>query len=234
MKNKEVIQLTLSQQARYALSNQSVAVDRPLQQPLSQNIPAMIEELKTWCGTDNAGVAVSFFFRQYSLFITAQFGLIHQHGGYFSVPWRELQFDRVHNYGLPLLQTHVKSSDFQMIAPHERHQAFHEILYRQVDELLTEFKKYIKISPITCWENVLGSVLWFYAGMESRDPRKAAEDMEWLLDSANWEPIKTSYMAKLLGDKPLQQAVSKPLRKTCCLYKELPSFDTCTFCPKPN
>ena len=226
--------MTFPLQARYALSNQSVAVDRPLQQPLSQDIPVMIEELKTWCGTDNAGVAVSYFFRQYALYVTAQFGLLHQHNGYFSMKWQDLRFDRVHNYGLPLLQTHVESASFQEVAVDERFLAFHEILYNQMDELLNEFRKYVKISPITCWENVLGSVLWFYANLENRDARRAGEDMEWLLDSANWKPIKTSYMHKLLGNTPVQQAISKPLRKTCCLYKELPSFETCAFCPQPN
>lgn len=226
--------MTLPQQARYSLSSQSVAVDRLPQQPLSQDIPVLIEELKAWCETDYAGAAVSYFFRQYALFVTAQFSLIHQHGGYFSIHWKDLQFDRVHNYGLPLLQTHINSSSFQTLEGDEKYQAFHEILHQQVDELVKEFKKHIKISPITCWENVLGSVLWFYAGLETREPRKTAEDMEWLLDAANWKPVKTSYLAKLLGDTPLQQAVSKPLRKTCCLYKEMPSFNTCTFCPTPN
>ncbi|ANU09917.1 hypothetical protein A1A1_14684 [Planococcus antarcticus DSM 14505] len=226
--------MTFPQSARYLLSSQSVAVDRTPQQPLSQDIPTMIEELKCWCGTDNAGVAVSYFFRQYALYVTAQFTLLHQHGGYFSIHWWELQFDRVRNYGLPLLETYVKSSTFKHIQPSERSQAFHEVLYQQVDELLNEFKKHIKISSITCWENVLGSVIWFYASLETRSPRTVAEDMEWLLDEANWLPIKTSYLSKLLDNTSLQQAVSKPLRKTCCLYKEMPSFSTCTFCPKPN
>ncbi|MDQ0428167.1 ferric iron reductase protein FhuF [Planomicrobium stackebrandtii] len=226
--------MTLPQQARYFLSSQSVAVDRIPQQPLSQHIPTMIEELKDWCGSDNAGVAVSYFFRQYALFVTAQFHLLHQHGGYFSLHWRELQFDRVHNYGLPLLETHADSTTFKKVMPNERFQAFHEILNRQVNELLNEFKKHIKISPITCWENVLGSVLWFYAGLETQNPRKTAKDLEWLLESNNWKPIKTSYLADLLGTASLEQAVSKPLRKTCCMYKEMPHFATCTFCPKPN
>ncbi len=226
--------MTFPQQAKYLLSNQSVSVDRVPQRPLKQDIPTMIEELKHWCDTDNAGVAVSYFFRQYALYVTAQFTLLHQHHGYFSVDWRELQFDRVHNYGLPLLQTHVSSSTFQVVDSEKRFQAFHDILSKQVDDLLNEFKKHIKISPITCWENVLGSVLWYYASMETRNPRLVAEDFDWLLDDANWKPVKNSYLAKLLGNTPLQQAVSKPLRKTCCLYKEMPSFDTCTFCPKPN
>ncbi|MDJ0330259.1 MULTISPECIES: hypothetical protein [Planococcus] len=226
--------VTFPQQAKYLLSTQSVATDRIPQQPLSQDVPTMIEELKHWCGTDNAGVAVSYFFRQYALYVTAQFSLIDQYNGYFSVDWRELAFDRVHNYGLPLLQVHAKSSTFQPIDAHSRFQAFHDILHRQVNELLNEFKKHIKISPITCWENVLGSVLWFYANLETRNPRKVAADLEWLMNEENWKPIKTSYLAKLLGDTSLQQAVSKPLRKTCCLYKEMPSFNTCTFCPKPK
>lgn len=225
---------TFPQQAKYLLSTQSVAVDRIPQQPLSQDVPTMIEELKHWCETDNAGVAISYFFRQYALYVTAQFSLLDQYNGYFSVDWRELQVDRVHNYGLPLLQIHVKSSTFQPIDADSRFHAFHDILHRQVNELLNEFKKYIKVSPITCWENVLGSVLWFYAGLETRNPRKVAEDLEWLMNEENWKPIKTSYLAKLLGNTSLQQAVSKPLRKTCCLYKEMPSFNTCTFCPKPN
>ena len=226
--------MTFPPQASHALSSQSVAVDRIPQQALSQDIPTMIDELKHWCGTDNGAVAVSYFFRQYALYVTAQFNLIYQHSGYFSVDWRTLQFDRVHNYGLPLLQTHVPSAAFHTIQSNKRYLAFHEILYRQVDELLNEFKKYIKISPITCWENILGSVLWFYASLETRDPRRTAEDMEWLLDPANWKPIKTSYLNKMIGTTPLQQSVSKPLRKTCCLYKKMNSFDTCTFCPKPN
>lgn len=225
--------MTFSQQINYALSTQSVIVDRMPKQALSSDIPTMIEELKTWCDTDNAGVAVSYFFRQYALYVTAQFTLIHQQQGYFSVDWRDLQFDRVHNYGLPLLQTHVKSSAFKSIDADERFQAFHDILYKQVDELLQAFKKHIKISPITCWENVLGSVLWFYASLELRNPRIVAEDFEWLQQSDNWHPIKTSYLANLLGSASLQQAISKPLRKTCCLYKEMPDFDTCRFCPKP-
>lgn len=226
--------MTFPQQVKYGLTAQSVVVDRMSQQALSQDIPTMIEELKTWCDTDNAGVAVSYFFRQYALYVTAQFTLLHQSDGYFDVDWRELQFDRVHNYGLPLLETHVKSATFKLVTPDKRYQAFHDILYKQVDELLNEFKKTTKISSITCWENILGSVLWYYASLESRYPRLVAEDLEWLLQDANWKPIKTSYLAKLLGNTPLQQAVSKPLRKTCCLYKEMPAFATCTFCPTPN
>lgn len=226
--------MTFPPQARSLLSSQSVAVDRIPLQPLSQDIPTMIEELKHWCGSDNASVAVSYFFRQYALYVTAQFSLLYQHGGYFSLHWRELQFERVHNYGLPLLQVHVKSASFQKLEPHDRFQAFHEILHLQVDELLHEFKKYIKLSPITCWENVLGSVLWFYASLENRNPRKVAQDLEWLLEPTNWQPVKTSYLANLLGTASLEQAVSKPLRKTCCLYKQMSSFDTCTFCPNPN
>lgn len=224
----------IPQQTRYWLSSQSVAVDRMPESPLSQDIPVMIEELKNWCGTGNAGVAVSYFFRQYAQYVTAQFTLLYQHGGYFSLHWRELQFDRIHNYGLPLLQTHVQSSAFRTIASSDRYQAFHEILHQQVDELLNEFRKHVKISPITCWENIVGSVLWLYASIENQNSRKAAEDMEWLLDPDNWKPIKTSYFANMLGTASLQHAVSKPLRKTCCLYKEMPSFATCTSCPNPH
>ncbi|ANU22287.1 hypothetical protein [Planococcus donghaensis] len=226
--------MTFPQQAKYGLSAQSVVVDRLPHHALSRDIPTMIEELKMWCDTDNAGVAVSYFFRQYALYITAQFSLLHQQNGYFDVDWRELQFDRVHNYGLPLLQTHVKATTFKLVPPDKRYQAFHDILYKQTDELVHEFKKYIKVSSITCWENILGSVLWYYASLEPRNPRLVAEDLEWLLQHENWNPIKTSYLARLLGNTSLQQAVSKPLRKTCCLYKEMPAFATCTFCPNPN
>lgn len=226
--------MTFPHQAKYGLSTQSVVVDRLPQQSLNVDIPVIIEELKVWCDTDNAGVAVSYFFRQYALYVTAQFSLLHQYNGYFDIDWRELQFDRVHNYGLPLLQTHVSSSTFKTIDSDKRFQAFHDILYKQVDGLIMEFKKHIKISPLTCWENILGSLLWFYASLEPRNPRLVAEDIEWLLENENWKPIKTSYLEKLLGNMPLQQAISKPLRKTCCLYKEMPDFATCTFCPKPN
>lgn len=226
--------MTFPQQLKYALASQSVAVDRSPQYPLSVDPEQMIEELKTWAGAANAGVAVSYFFRQYALFVSAQFDLItHQHA-YFACSWKELRFERIHNYGFNLLQVHVDSRSFTPFSAGERFAAMHFVLLEQTEAFIQEFRKYVKISPITLWENVLGSVLWFYANLERSNPRRAAEDMEWLLDPANWQPAKTSYMQKLLGNVPLSRAVSGPLRKTCCLYKELPNFATCTFCPKPK
>lgn len=226
--------MAISSQLTYALAMHSVSVDRPPLQPLSGSLDEQIKQIKLWSGADNSGVAVSYFFRQYALFVSAQFDLITNYNGYFACSWQDLQFDRVHNYGFNLLQTHVDSKSFITIQPENRFEAMHHVLYEQTDAFITEFRKHVKISPITLWENVLGSVLWFYAGLEKRQPRRAAEDMEWLLEPANWQPIKTSYMQKLLGSQSLERAISAPLRKTCCLYKELPHFATCAFCPNPN
>ncbi|WKA56780.1 (2Fe-2S)-binding protein [Planococcus shixiaomingii] len=226
--------MVFSPQLKYALASHSVTVDRPPSQPLSSDFGTLVDELKRWSGTDNDGVAASYFFRQYALFISAQFDLITNHNGYFACSWQELQFDRIHNYGFNLLQTHVESRYFLAVSPENRFQAMHWVLHKQTDEFIAEFRKHAKISPITLWENILGSLLWFYASVEKRQPRRAAEDMEWLLEPVNWHPIKTSYMEKLIGSQSLQRAISSPLRKTCCLYKELPHFETCTFCPNPN
>lgn len=226
--------MSFSSQIKMTLAAQSVVVDRPPLQALSQDTEKQIEELKKWCGTENGGIAVSYFFRQYALFITAQFNLLAHHHGYFDITPEQLSFDRVHNYGYNLLQTHVSSSDFKAVSPEERFHAFHTILHRQVDALIIEFRQHVKIAPVTLWENILGSVVWFYANLEKQNPRRAAEDIEWLLDATNWVPMRKSFMASLLGDVSLNQAVSKPLRKTCCLYKKLPDFETCTFCPQPD
>ncbi|PSL34298.1 ferric iron reductase protein FhuF [Planomicrobium soli] len=221
-------------QLTYTLAAHSVVVDRIPRQPLSQDLRPMIDEIKRWSGAQNDGVAVSYFFRQYALFVSAQFDLITNHNSYIACSWQNLQFDRVLNYGYNLLQTHVDSRYFSTILPEKRFDAIHFVLHQQTAEFITEFRKLVKISPITLWENILGSVLWFYASLEKRNPRRAAEDMEWLLESANWQPIRTSYMQKLVGSQPLERAISSPLRKTCCLYKELPRFATCTFCPQPK
>lgn len=221
-------------QLKYALAAHSVTVDRLPLQPLPQNFRVMVDEIKHWSAAENDGVAVSYFFRQYALFVSAQFDLITNHNGYFACSWQELRFDRVHNYGYNLLQTHIDSQHFLTIPPENRFAAMHFVLYEQTHKLIAEFRKFVKISPITLWENILGSLLWFYASLEKRQPRRAAEDMEWLLEPANWYPIRTSYMQKLIGSQPLERAVSSPLRKTCCLYKELPNFATCTFCPQPK
>lgn len=226
--------MTFPQQLKYALASQFVSVDRTTHHPLSDDPERMIEELKIWADTANAGVAVSYFFRQYALFVSAQFDLITHQNAYFTCSWNKLQFERIHNYGYNLLQVHVDSSSFARISSDERFAAMHFVLLEQTEAFIQEFRKYVKISPITLWENVLGSVLWFYANLERSNPRRAAEDLEWLLNPANWQPAKTSYLQKLLGEVPLSRAVSGPLRKTCCLYKELPAFATCTFCPKPN
>ncbi|TWT16106.1 hypothetical protein [Planomicrobium sp. CPCC 101079] len=226
--------MPFSAHLKYALAAHSVTVDRPPHQPLPQNSRVMVDEIKHWSNAKNDGVAVSYFFRQYALFVSAQFDLITNHNGYFACSWQELRFDRVHNFGYNLLQTHVDSRHFLTITPENRFEAMHFILHEQTHELIAEFRKFVKISPITLWENILGSLLWFYASIEKRQPRRVAEDMEWLLDSANWQPMKTSYVQKMIGSLTLEHAVSSPLRKTCCLYKELPHFATCTFCPSPN
>lgn len=226
--------MAFPQQLKYALASQSVAVDRPPIQPLSSNIDELVDELKKWAGTDTSGVAVSYFFRQYALFISAQFDLIAHQNAFFACSWQELQYERAHNYGYNLLQIHVPSSSYKPVAATDRFAAMHFVLIEQVEALIQVFRKHVKISPLILWENVLGSVIWFYANMERSNPRRAAEDMEWLLEPANWQPAKTSYMQKLLGDALLAHAVSGPLRKTCCLYKELPDFAVCTYCPNPK
>lgn len=221
-------------QLKLALASQSVSVDRTPIKALSNNLDEMVDELGDWAQTAVPGVAVSYFFRQHALFISAQFELITHHNAFFACSWQELHYDRIHNYGFNLLQVHVDSGSFKKFPPADRFGAMHFVLTEQVDALIKEFQKHIKISPLILWENVLGSLLWFYANLERSNPRRSAEDMEWLFEPANWKPAKTSYMRKLLGDTPLSRAVSGPLRQTCCLYKELPDFAMCTYCPKPN
>lgn len=220
--------------AKQALQMQSVIVDRIPSHPFSSNPEVLIEELKDWCGTENNGVAVSYFFRQIALFVTAQFSLIHQHGGYFKTPPEKLRYGRVHNYGLPLISFYVDSADFVEIPAGKRNDAFHYVLIGQTDALLKQLRLHAKIPPIMCWENVLGSLAWYYATLQHQHPRIAAEDIDWLMDDQNWEPLRKSQWRNFIGATPLERAVSGPMRKTCCLYKELPAFGTCTFCPQPN
>lgn len=220
-------------QLKIRMASQAVAVDRTPSNVLSAEVKLRIEEMKNWSGAENNGVAVSYFFRQYALFVSAQFELLTYHNGYFHCTHEELAFNRIQNYGFNLLEAHVSSVHFKEISPNERFEAFLFILHRQAAELIDSFRQHVKISPLILWDNVLGSLLWFYASLEQRNPRRAAEDLEWLLDAGNWAPMKKSHMSRLLGNASLRQAVSGPLRKTCCLYKELPHFDTCTFCPQP-
>lgn len=218
---------------KIALARQGVAVDRSASHPLSPDTGLRIEEMKDWSQAQNGGVAVSYFFRQYALFVSAQFELIAYQNGYFHCTGEELIFNRAQNYGFHVLETHVSASHYREIDANERFEAFHYILHEQTNGLIESFRQHVKISPLILWDNVLGSLIWFYANLEQRNPRRAAEDLEWLMDNANWAPMRKSHLARLLGNTSLRQAVSGPLRKTCCLYKELPHFDTCTFCPQP-
>ncbi|ANU20324.1 hypothetical protein BBI15_08890 [Planococcus plakortidis] len=220
---------------KQALQMQSVIVDRLPAHPFSSSNPEiLIEELKDWSGTENNGVAVSYFFRQIALFVTAQFSLIHQQGGYFKTPPEKLGYGRIQNYGLPLISFHVESADFIEIPAEQRSEAFRYVLIGQTDALLRQLRRHAKISPITCWENVLGSLAWYYANLQRHYPLMAAEDLEWLMEDQNWEPLRKSQWRNFIGTTPLERAVSVPMRKTCCLYKELAAFDTCTFCPQPH
>ncbi|MGM0896766.1 MAG: hypothetical protein ACQEV0_02645 [Bacillota bacterium] len=224
----------LSTAAKHALQMQSVIVDHNPAHPFSPDPELLAKELKDWCGTDNNGVAVSYFFRQFALFVTAQFNLIHYHGGYFKTRPENLRYGRIHNYGLPLISFHVESADFIEVSPEQRSDAFRHILIGQTNALLQQLRRHAKISPITCWENVLGSLAWYYATLQRKHPRVAAEDIEWLMDDKSWEPLRKSEWKNFIGTTPLERAVSEPMRKTCCLYKELAAFGTCTFCPQPH
>lgn len=225
--------MPFSAHLKIALASQGIAVDRIAPQPLSADIELRIEEMKDWSQAQNGGVAVSYFFRQYALFVSSQFETITHQSGYFHCSGEELVFNRAQNYGFNVLEIHVPSSHFKEIDVNKRFEAFHYILHEQTNALIETFRQHVKISPLILWDNVLGSLIWFYANLEQRNPRRAAEDLEWLMDDANWAPMRKSQFARLLGNTSLRQAVSAPLRKTCCLYKELPNFDTCTFCPQP-
>ncbi|WP_370456135.1 hypothetical protein [Planomicrobium sp. YIM 101495] len=226
--------LTFPPHLKLVLATHSVIVDRSPASLLEGAPRDWIDPLKNWIDADNDGVAVAYFFRQYALFLSAQFDLLVNHGGYFHCPADELQFTRSANYGYPMLETVVSSDCFRTVSDSERYEAMHFILHEQTSTLMATFREYAKVSPITLWENALSSLIWLYANVEKRNPRRAAEDVEWLMDAANWQPMRKSYMLLLLGDTSLQQAVTEPIRKTCCLYKELPAFETCTFCPSPN
>nr|WP_249023503.1 hypothetical protein [Planococcus salinarum] len=154
------------------LAFQSVAVDRSPANPLARAVETRIEELMAWSGAENEGVAVSYFFRQYALFVSAQFQLLTYQNGYFECPAEDLAFNRVHNYGFNLLETHVSSSSFKKIEAGARFSAFHYILHEQTAALIEAFRSSVKISPIILWDNILGSVIWFYANLEQRDPRR--------------------------------------------------------------
>lgn len=234
MVRKGGIVMHLPMAAKHSLQMQSVIVDRLPAHSLSSTPQLLIEELKEWCGTENNGVAVSYFFRQFALFVTAQFNLIHQYGGYFKTAPENLRFGKIHNYGLPLISFHVDAADFVEIPAEQRHQAFHYVLIGQTDALLQQLRRHARISSITCWENVLGSLAWHYATLQRQHPRTVAEDIDWLMDDHNWKPLRKSQWQTFIGTVPLERAVSEPMRKTCCLYKELESFETCTFCPQPH
>lgn len=224
----------LPMELKQSLQLQSVFIDQPAISAFSQDPHYLVEELKSWCGTETDGVAVSYLFRQFALFVSAQFSLIHQYGGYFQTAPDSIIFSRFSNYGLPLMAFHVESADFTEVPKERRGEAFHYVLLQQTDALLQEVRKHAKISPIICWENVLGSLAWYYANLQRNNPRLVAEDLEWLMDEKNWLPLRKSHWREFIGQTPLERAVSTPMRKTCCLYKELPVFGTCTFCPQPG
>lgn len=219
---------------KLALASHSVIIDRSPARVLEGSADDWIGQLKEWCGAENDGVAVAYFFRQYALFLSAQFDLLTNHGGYFHCDAEELRFARSENYGYPLLETAVRSEFYRTVTDAERFGAMHFILHEQTSALMDSFRRHAKVSPITLWENALSSLTWFYANVEKRNPRRAAEDLEWLMDAKNWQPLRKSPMQQLLGNASLEQAVTRPLRRTCCLYKELPAFETCTFCPSPG
>ncbi|MFC3210328.1 hypothetical protein [Planomicrobium okeanokoites] len=136
-------------QLKITLASQSVAVDRLPAKPLSRDTETRIEELKRWSGSDNSGVAVSYFFRQYALFVSAQFHLLTYQNGYFKCAGKDLVFNRVHNYGFNLLETHVSSVHFKTIDANERFSAFHYILHEQTAQLIDEFRSHIKHTKIS-------------------------------------------------------------------------------------
>ena len=183
----------------------------------------------------NTTVAASYIMRRYGMFISTQFVMLATYDEMWSGQAEDIMFGANLEYGNKTISMYIKEAHYKDVSGQPREAMLKEILQNQIHTVILGLRKYSSVSPLTCWENVFGFMLWHYSVLLDQ-PSTAAQaraDLDLLKTDALWEGISSHslFNSYLKGLEP-KQLLNTTVRKTCCFSKDVPGLLKCGFCPK--
>jgi ferric iron reductase protein FhuF len=171
-------------------------------------------------------VAASVFFRRIGFLLAAQFHIIAVHKKLFAGPLSQVGIiyeDYTFKFTVP-------SEGF--IEVQEEEQALRFVLETYGHPLVEFFSLHAKIPKLILWENIWGYVIWAYSQLIQDSVLGAADNLEFLLLDTTWKPqMRRSPFKQFLQNQTALEAMKDYKRITCCLLKEMPNTNKCSYCP---
>ncbi len=178
--------------------------------------------------------AISHFSKRFGQFIAMQFYMLTAYNEIWEGNERDLQFDATQENGLYTICMFANPNDWRYVDDSERETVISTILYKQCFQIVKDLRNTTSISPRVIWDNFFVHIVNVY-GKILDDPKladKAVEDLEILESKEVWARFsdKSLFYDYTKGKAPAS-LVNQPIRKSCCLSKEIPGLGACGYCP---
>lgn len=186
----------------------------------------------TGAATETA--AVSHFTRRYGMFFALQFYMLAAYDEIWDGKVSDICFDVTEEYGVHTVGMFVNPNDWRYVDDDEREQVISNILFKQGHEVMRQVRKTTTISPLTIWENFFGYLVWHYHTLLSNPglADQAMDDLEILESPKVWARFSDkSLFAEYTGGVHPSKLIDVPIRKSCCLSKDIPGLMACGHCP---
>lgn len=178
--------------------------------------------------------AISHFSKRYGQFIAMQFYMLAANDQIWDGNYRDLQFDATEEFGTFTVCMFANPNDWRFVKEEERQSVIGMILFKQCYEIVQALRNTTAISPKVIWDNFFVHITNVY-NILLEDPKlsdQAMEDLELLEEPEVWARFaqKSLYYDYTKGRSP-SALVNQPIRKSCCLSKDIPGQVECGYCP---
>lgn len=176
----------------------------------AENIQLLSESAQQDLGALTAPTAASMFMRRYGLFVAGHLAVFATERKVWTGSAAEVEIVIGEGEPWPVL--------FQL--SHDRwemcgDEGIEKLLERLVDPVVSLMAKNARLPAVISRENLFGYMLWMYVHV--------IEDTRDLSLLPQYE--------RFLQKQSPEDAMANFKRLTCCLYKEVPGFDKCPYCP---
>ena len=186
----------------------------------------LFEKIHDLSGSPTDTVAASIYMKRHGFFIAAQLHLMSEH----HLLWAGNLEDISLFIDNDTLLFSVPPTGFRHVKNRQEDLRF--ILESYGHPIVDYVSKRAKIAKLILWENVWGYVLWMYSMLLQENSSFAQQDLAILLEDETWKPaMRRSPFKQYLNNQQALDAMANYKRTTCCLYKELPNTEKCSYCP---
>lgn len=178
--------------------------------------------------------AISHFSKRYGQFIAMQFYMLTAFDEVWDGNEEDLRFDATNENGVYTICMFANPNDWRYVDDNDRAYTMATILYKQCYQVVQDLRNVTAISPRVIWDNFFVHITNIYAKLLD-DPLladRAMDDLELLESPEVWARFsqKSLYYDYTKGKAPAS-LVNQPIRKSCCLSKDIPGLGACGYCP---